>query len=326
MTAIQTRLRVLFPLLLACAVLVAVGGGGEARGGGEPTGARLTPLTSWENVLLGRWVAIETWVGKYSRRHGIPARWTMMTFASESVMNPLAKGLLPGDRGLGQVGFNAEAKARASGSNPRSRYYEPDLDRNASIWEPKTNTILAVISYQRIYQLVPEVETPQQAYAVYTYGPDALLADGTIRWDAQQRVDRALSFRPLLSTFRRLKALARTASPAELRALVPDPMTRSILAVDRVNRDGQPAYDALARRYLRHVATTGYPWVTVIFGRAALDFLDVGRRVWHADTGALYARLERLLLSKAALFVGEDADLVALYEMLLVDVRGRSAG
>ena len=90
MIVVSKRRAMALVLFAAFAVFAAVERGDAPQATAEGTGARIAPLTSWQNVLLGRWVAIDSFVRRYSRRHHIPAQWTMMTFASESVMNPLA--------------------------------------------------------------------------------------------------------------------------------------------------------------------------------------------------------------------------------------------
>lgn len=310
------RHRLLVPLLLVCLSFSIV-----RQGSAEPQGGAIISLTSWENVLFGRWVAIDNIVRSYTTHYGIPNLWTMQTFAAESVMDPLAQGSQPDDRGIGQVGYGAEAYGRRRGTDVRSPDYEPDLRANGSIWDPRTNVILASIWYRWVYNQ-PYVRTPAQAYAVSTCGPGAVLPDGTIRWDAQQRVDRAKSFYSLLASFERVKRQTRSYSWAQLVAAVPDPMTRDIIYIDSHTNDGADAYAKLSARYLEEVRRTRSPWTVVMFGREALRYLDEGRIAYRTDQHRNYAALAIALGAKRGLFAG-GGDLLSQYNRLLSEARSR---
>src|SRR5262245_42932753 len=102
------RYRLLVLLTVTLATLLAAKPDSAFAEPSEPPRTPRCTLTPWDNALLGRWIAIDNIVRRYARHYRIPAMWTMQTFASESVMNPLAKGSQPDDRGIGQVGYLAE--------------------------------------------------------------------------------------------------------------------------------------------------------------------------------------------------------------------------
>ncbi len=292
---------------------------GEGR---RAPGSPVITLTPWENILFGRWLAIDDTVARFTRRYKLPTMWTMQTFASESVMNPVSQGSQPDDRGIGQVGYLAERYGRARGTNPKNRDYTPALRKNGSIWDPKTNVILASIWYRWVYSQ-PYVRSHEQAYAVSTFGPDAILGDGTIRWDAQQRVDRAKSWYPALSEFARARNATRSMSWNQLKRAVPDRMTRDLLYLNSHRREGAPMYLAMADRYLKEVRSTKSPWVTVMFGEEALLYLDQLRRAYGRNMGPRYDQLVTRLYAKRGLF-GSD-DLSAKYWSLLATARDRAS-
>lgn len=284
-------------------------------------GAGLVAFSPWQNVLFGRWIAINSTVQSYSQRFGFSGQWTMQTFASESVMNPLAQGSQPDDRGIGQVGYLAEKYGRARGANPAGPDYIPGFDASGSIWDTKTNIALACIWYRWVYNQ-PYVHTPEQAYAVSTYGPGAILPDGTIRWDAQQRVNRAKSFGPLLSLFEWLKEQTRSDSWAQLVAHVPDAMTRDLLYINSHSSEGPDVYAQLSNRYLNEVRATASPWIVIMFGSEALTYLDEGRIAYGIPQGTKYQALATALSGKAGLFAG-GGDLANRYQALLSAARSR---
>jgi hypothetical protein len=308
------RLPLALLLLLGCAAAIET-----KRGEAEPPNAIIS-LSPWENVLFGRWIAIDSTARTYANRYGLSAQWTMQTFASESVMNPMAQGSQPDDRGIGQVGYRAENYGRPRGTNPNNPDYTPGLRANGSIWDTRTNIILASIWYRWVYNQ-SYVHTPQQAYAVSTYGTGAILSDGTIRWDAQQRVNRARSFGPLLSTFASAKQQSRSYTWAQLVANVPDPLTRDLLYIDGHTTEGADVYAKLAARYIREVASTRSPWVVNMFGREALTYLDEGRIAYGTNQSVNYSALVTALVAKRGLFSG--GDLLATYSALLADARSR---
>mgnify|MGYP000852626683 CR=1 FL=1 len=49
-------------------------------------------LSPWENILFGRWLAVDQTVARFTRRYKIPTTWTMQTFAW------LASASLPRER------------------------------------------------------------------------------------------------------------------------------------------------------------------------------------------------------------------------------------
>lgn len=316
----KLRMAAITTIALAAAVWVCAFAP-RASAGSPPEAGAVISLSPWENILFGRWLAIDKTVSRFTRRYGLPTMWTMQTFASESVMNPLAQGTQPDDRGIGQVGYVAERYGRARGTNPRNADYTPALRKHGSIWDIRTNVILASIWYRWVYQQ-PYVRTHEQAYAVSTFGPDAILGDGTIRWDAQQRVDRAKSFYPMLSAFAQARTATRSLSWTELVRAVPDRMTRDLLYIDSHKREGAPMYMAIADRYSREVARTKSPWVVVMFGEEALNYLDEVRVAYGRHMGARYDALVNRLNAKRALF-GSD-DLGSKYWTLLSEARDRA--
>lgn len=309
------RFRLSIALLLLLGCLAAT----ETRPSQAQPSSAIISLTPWQNVLFGRWIAIDGTVRTYAYRYGIPAQWTMQTFASESVMNPMSQGSQPDDRGIGQVGYLAENYGRARATNPSNPDYFAAFP-NKSIWDVRTNIGLAFIWYRWVYNQ-SYVHTPQQAYAVSTYGPGAILADGTIRWDAQQRVDRATSFGPLISSFETAKETSRSYTWAELVANVPDPLTRDLLYINAHSTEGADTYAQLAARYIREVSSTKSPWVVNMFGREALTYLDEGRIAYGTSQSANYAALVSALTSKRSLF--SSGDLLTTYNALLADARAR---
>ncbi|MCC6268838.1 MAG: hypothetical protein IT300_14820 [Dehalococcoidia bacterium] len=318
------RHRTLALLLLMTGLLPVAGSYVHASPTPKPPAA-LPTLSLWQTALLGRWIAIDGYVNASTRRYKIPTRWTTMAFASESVLNPLAKGSEPGDRGIGQVGFYTEEWTRAEATDPKHPNYNPDVKKHASIWNPQVNIALASISFKWVYSL-KYVKSPADAYAVYTVGIHAINPDGSYVPKAQERVDRARSFRKLLATFSRLKRASRGMDQTELEAAIPDPLVRAILGIDHSSRDGEAVYSDLVSAYMVSVRENDSAWRTVILGGEALRFLDAGTRVYHEKNAEGYQALDRLLRSKRSLFRHEDQSLRDLYEQLLTDTAARVAG
>lgn len=309
----RLRLSLALLVLLACTAVTTT-----RQGQAQPSTAIIT-LTPWENVLFGRWLAIDNTVRTYSYRYRVPATWTMQTFAAESVMNPMSQGSQTDDRGIGQVGYLAENYGRARATNPSNPDYFSFFP-NGSIWDVRTNIGLAFVWYRWVYDQ-PYVKTPQQAYAVSTMGPSAVLKDGTIRWDAQQRVNRATSFGPLITSFETAKETSRSYTWAQLVANVPDPLTRDLLYINAHSTEGADTYAQLAARYIREVTNTKSPWVVNMFGREALTYLDVGRVAYGTNQSANYRALVNALSAKRSLFT--NPDLLSTYNTLLADARSR---
>lgn len=318
------RHRTLALLVLVLALAPVAGSHIEATPASQPPAA-LPTLSLWETALLGRWVAIDGYINKYTRRYKIPARWTTMAFASESVLNPLAKGAEAGDRGIGQVGFYTEHWTRAQATDPDHANYNPDVSRHGSVWNPLVNIVFASISFNWVYTL-DYVKSPADAYAVYTVGIHAFNPDGSYVEKAQERVNRARGFRKLLASFSRLKRAAQRMEPSRLETAIPDPLVRAILEVDRTGRDGQPVYTALVSAYMAAIRDGNSAWRTVILGGEALHFLDTEARIYHRENSQSYRALDRLLRAKRGLFRREDRALRDLYEQLLANTAARVAG
>lgn len=312
-------------LLLLVVGLLPVAGSYVHAAPASKAPASLPTLSLWETALLGRWIAIDGYVTKYTRRYKVPARWTTMAFASESVLNPLAKGAEPGDRGIGQVGFYTEKWTRAQATNPGHPNYNPDIKKHGSVWNPQVNIALASISFNWVYSL-KYVKSPADAYAVYTVGIHAINPDGSYVPKAQERVDRARGFRKLLASFSRLKRAAKNMDDAELEAAVADPLVRAVLRIDQSSRDGENVYTDLVAAYSDSIRSNESAWRTVILGGDALKFLDAGRQVYHEKNAGAYRALDSLLRSRRSLFRHEDQSLRDLYEQLLADTAARVAG
>jgi hypothetical protein len=304
---------------------LAIGPSEESVRSRAPVVSQSVSYGLWDTALLGRWVAIDAMLRKYTHRYRIPTLWTTMAFASESVLDPIAKGPLPGDRGIGQVGFAAEFRGFKRGTDPNNPDYNSDLDPHGSIWDPRVNIILASILFGWVYTQ-PYVTSPAEAYAVYTYGPSAILPNGHLTPAAQARVTRAESFQALLSGFGDLKRRVRGLSPVQLKRLIPDPLTRAVIQIDGRNADGEKTYHRLTAMYLKEITTTSSAWDLVIFGHEALNFADVGRRVYHKDESVYYKRLLAVLLRQEKIVPSNDPALGAAFITLVATARLRTRG
>lgn len=306
--------------------------GGRARAEGGPPDHSQTALVSrpghvhlalWDKVVFGRFVAIDGMIRRYSHRYGIDGFWTTLAFASESVLDPLAKGSLVDDRGIGQVGFQAERRGRQRGSNPSSPDYEASLDRHGSIWDPRTNIIFASILFRWVYT-VPGVNSGAKAYAVYTDGYAGLNPDGTISEPASRDVARARSYARRITVFRQLVSLARTQDRDAWSATVPNRLTRGIMEIAATRPDGIRTYAALTRLYTKESRAIRHPWTVIRIAREAMNFTDLRVRVYGADGTASYRSLIRILAKRHALFDEGPAGLKLLYAGLLDDLEART--
>ena len=280
-------------------------------------------LDMWQSVLLGRYLAVDGMIRKYTRFHKVPFLWTVLPFYSESLMDPLAKGPQDDDRGLGQVGYWAERHGRLLAKNPNSADYNPEFKERSSIWNPQTNIILAAIHFRWV-RTDPKVTNSHKAYAVYTFGDAGLTSTGEISPEAQLRVNRAAGFEGLVTSFIRLKKSTRHIKIPDLDSLVSDPRIRALLTVDRHAGDGQRAYNALRRVYTEEVAATDNPWVFVTFAREAINFADLGRRAYRSKEAGHYRRLRYLLTNRESLGTSTgDSGLIRLYRETLAAVEER---
>jgi hypothetical protein len=291
-----------------------------AAAGAAPTDVR---LDLWGRVMLGRYLAVDGMVRRYARHYGLDYLWTVLPFASESILNPLAKGPQPDDRGIGQVGYAAEDRCRERGTLRRTADYHPDFNPGGSIWEPRFNIICAGILFRWIYHQ-PYVTSPQKAYAVYTEGLEAVRPDGTLSYDAKIDIARARSHRPAILSFMRLKRSAARLSPAQLEAQVGNPVTRAALIADRRFGDGARVYARLREAYIAEASATKNGWVLVTYAREAVTFTDLSRRVYGNNEGSTYRALLRALVTQRPI-VGHDPALLQIYLETLETVEDRVA-
>lgn len=286
---------------------------------------RRVVLDLWDNVLFGRYVAIDGFIDKYNRWYGINhPLWTTLAFAAESVMHPLTKGPLVDDRGIGQVGFPAERRGRERGTDPTNPDYSPDLDPDGSIWEPQTNIIFAHILFKWVYSH-PQVNTPQKAYAVYTEGLGGLTPHGKISKRARIDIVRARSYKKRVLAFRRLVTMARHRSPKQVKAIVPAVFTRQLMSIGKRPKDGAPAYASLIKLYVRRVQNSESPWELAVLARESMSYADLGERVYNRDGTAVYQALHDRLVAKSKLFVGTSKRLRELYRTTRQDLKRRLA-
>ncbi len=281
-----------------------------ARDNGPALLAQMPALSPWDEVMLGRFMAVQPLAFEAADRLGVDPLWLMQILASESALDPLAQGPEPGDRGLGQVSFDSERTAAAWAADERSPYYIAGFDRAASIWDPRQNVTLAATVLRSLY-VMPDIETNAQAYARYTAGLGAV-KDSKIAERTRPRVERAASYG---NRFQEFLALAyfrddRAEAPSVARAgLVPE-----ILKVTRGAAPGLPRYLALRDLYLepreREYAIS--PWSFVIRMEEAVTFSLYAERLGAGDA------TQELCVARDALR-GQMARIEANREQVLAD-------
>jgi hypothetical protein len=289
----------------------------------------------WDEVLLGRYLAVDGLIAKYADHYGNDVLWQVLAYCSESTLDPLAQGGYADDRGLGQVGYPSEATTRAWGADPSSPYYTADLSPSGSIWDPQTNIILSAIALRSVYA-EPQIDSNEQAYGTYTVGDAALSSTGSLSPLAAARVQRASSFEPEIGEFIALKALANpqpqsgsetiVAAAAITRAAgfaqIMDPVVREILLIDAEFGDGKSVYLALRDLYLRLAAEpTALGWGTVTFLGDALRFTELAERVYGTPGDAAYARISQEVYAAGVVGSSSDAALRQAYAQLLLSLR-----
>jgi hypothetical protein len=239
--------------------------------------AAAAPLSPWEVVTLGRFLAIDGLVMRNSEYFGNDPVWLMLALSSESALDPLAKGIEPGDRGLGQVGYTSEAAARAWATDGRSPYRVAGFDPSPNIWEPAQNILLASIVLRSLYAM-DDVETHPQAYARYTHGLKAVQG-GNLSSDSEIRVKRAQSYEASTRLFFALANLDLAGSAAPL---LEDRFVRRLLAINKEHEDGMAMYRALRDAYVAEAARPDItPWQFALLMREALTYSQLE----HVVTG-----------------------------------------
>jgi hypothetical protein len=240
-------------------------------------------LNPWEQVMLGRFIAIHNLVLDTSERFGNDALWMFQILASESALDPLAQGPEDGDRGLGQVSFASEYQAALWAADPSSPYDVPDFDPARTVWHPQKNLTLAAIVLRSLYAM-PDVTTHAEAYARYTHGLDAVI-DGRIAERTVHRVERAEGYEEQLRFFLVLAHIPfdQITSDADAPVLRAE-MVRDMLLIGQVVDPGMPRYLALRDLYLAQKDSHGPSlWGLVLQMREALNYTRLAEQVAGID-------------------------------------------
>jgi hypothetical protein len=263
------------------------------------------PLSAWEMALFGRFLAIDGLTGKYASEFGTDVMWMLQIFAAESVLDPLNQGLETGDRGLGQLGFNAESVARSLIADPQSGFYRPGLQLSANVWNPDSNIALSTVWIRRLYAM-PDIRSHQTAYARYTHG-DSGVVDGAVSTIATVRVARAESFETLFLTFYALKYAGSNSS-----MVTGSPQVQAMLALDAAHPDGSAFDTALQAWYLSDArAGSAATWRVVTNLSEQLRYIELGTQVYgiagHLSAGAVRDLLQG---ARGQVRASGDADLL----------------
>ena len=280
------------------------------------------PLSLWEVVTLGRFLAIDSLVMRNSEHFGNDPIWFMLALSSESALDPLAKGIEPGDRGLGQVGYASETAARAWAADEQSPYRVAGFDPGRNIWDPEQNILLASIVLRSLYAM-DDVETHPQAYARYTHGLKAVQG-GNLSPDSEVRVKRAQSYEESTRLFFALANLDVSGTSAPL---LEDRFVRRLLEINRDHEDGMEMYRALRQAYIAEAARPDVtPWQFALLMREALTYSQLEHVVTGVPSERDVAEIVDLLDAQLPVIraVG-DAVLLDLVTETLAEARSGDA-
>lgn len=284
--------------------------------------------SAWDHILLGRYLAIDDFVDRYSAYYGTDYIWQLAAYCSESIMDPLAKGPdFDGDKGLGQVAKESERIGRIWASDPSNPYYVASFDPGRSVWDPETNVILSTITLRSLYAL-PVVTSNAIAYGHLTVGLSAVDTQGNLTPRAAARVERAAGFVTKLTGFVGLKLayapISRGGSEAALEnadatfdaaaGKLNDSIVRDLLAIDRANADGSPITVALRDYFLQLSSTATGPWNETMYLGEAVNLARVADEVYGIPSGAAWKALrQRANDLSGSVYASGDSSLISYF-------------
>lgn len=277
------------------------------------------PLSPWDRLMLGRFLAIDDLVIRHADRFGLSPMWLLLVLSSESALDPVAQGDEPGDRGLGQVGYAAASTAMRWAADPDGPYHVSDFPMQGGVWEPEQNILLAAIVLRSFYAM-PDVHSHEQAYARYTHGL-AAVEDGEIARRSLARVERAAGYEEQMRLFFALSTLS-IEDFDTLPPVLDDPLVREMLALDRETEDGLPMYRALQDLYVAE-AREGEPspWSFALAIQEALSYAGLIQRVEAEPVTQDLTVIRSALEARApAISATGDRELTALLDRLVADV------
>jgi hypothetical protein len=293
---------------------------------GRERGASLEDPSPWDVVLLGRYLAIDGLVARWSQYYGTDFAWQVAAYCFESALNPLAQGPDPGDRGVGQVGFDSERTARAWAGDRANPYFARGFDVRGDIWDPETNVVLSTITLRSLYAM-PSTTSNERAYAYLTRGLSAVDAHGVIAPEALERVGGAESFLGEIYAFVGLKlAYSPRASGGEALqergadsgasrlSQEKNTMLRALLAIDEEHADGADTYIALRDFYLGMVPSEPSIWAQTVYLSEAVNMTRLGAAGYRIPSDAAWGAVRDELASlEPGVRAADDADLLEHY-------------